>query len=292
VIDMTDLAEPVTVAGNCHRVAFAVDDLPAATAWFRAVLGASLMPVEQQSGDAVALEGDGALLAILWLQNVPIVLLAASDPVGTVGRYLAANGPSVQSLAWEIPDMWRTENLLRAGGYRIVGTDIPGRHFFVHPRDTLGLLLEYTDDELAGDPRRGAAIPVTEALVPVASVARVTAIVDDLDAAAECLRYTFSGELLGRLRLATDDDAIDVRIGDITVRLVVPASPVSRYARRGGNNAYHSLTLAVDDFAGIDARLAAAGIGVDEREPGSVWTVPADTLGIRLQFVDAATITP
>ena len=154
--------EPVAEAGSCHRVALAVEDLEAATQWFQHTLGAVMMPVEEQAaGAGVDLENDGALLTILWLKNVPIVLLASTDPNGNLGRFLASNGPGVQSLAWEIPDMWRTENLLPRGGCE----DRRNRHsrpaLLVRARDSEGLLLEYTDDKLPGDPRLGAPRPET-----------------------------------------------------------------------------------------------------------------------------------
>ena len=291
---MIDSAEPVTEPGNCHRIALAVEDLQGATQWFQDVLGAALLPVEEQAGGAVNAPGDGGLLTILWLKNVPIVLLTATDPAGNIGRFLAGNGPSVHSLAWEIPDMWRTENLLRAAGVAIVGTDIPGRHFFMHPRHTQGLLLEYTDDKLPGDPRGGAPNPAGEGVVPVSSVAWVTAVVDDLEAAVECLRYTFSGDVAMQPRLGhgTDEESVDVRIGDMVVRLVVPLSDTSLFVRSAttGSGRYHSMTLAVDDFARLDAHLADAKIGIVDRAEGTVWADPADTMGLRLQFVDAASI--
>ena len=284
--------EPVAEAGSCHRIALAVEDLEAATRWFQDMLGAVLMPVEEQAnGVGVDLENDGALLTILWLKNVPIVLLASTDPDGNLGRFLASNGPGVQSLAWEIPDMWRTENLLRAAGVRIVGTDIPGRHFFMHPRDSEGLLLEYTDDKLPGDPRLGAPRVDAQGALPVDAVASVTAIVDDLDAAVECLRYSFAAvvEPSHSGTFGADEDGVAVRIGDMTLRLVRPLSDASHYARRG-NNRYHSMALAVEDLDALQARLGELGIRVARSDEGSVWTERADTLGVQLQFVDKGAI--
>ena len=291
---MIDHASPVAEAGNCHRIAIAVDELDVATRWFDDVLGATLMPVQQQAGGAVDAEHDGGLLTIMWLLNVPIVLLGSTDANGTIGRYLARNGPSVQSLAWEIPDMWRTENLLRADGFTIVGTDIPGRHFFVHPRQTHGLLLEFTDDKLPGDPRHGAPQPSHHAALPVESVVRVTAVVDDLSEVVDCLRYAFAGEEISRSPQGSGDgeSAVDVRIGDMTVRLVEPSSDGSFFAWTAptGTGRYHSLTLALDTFDEIDTHLAQAGIRTVQRNATDVWTDPRDTLGLRLQFVDAASI--
>jgi catechol 2,3-dioxygenase-like lactoylglutathione lyase family enzyme len=293
-LDIMDLAEPVTEPGYCHRLAVAVHDLQATTRWLVDVLGATLLPVSEQAGGAVDAQDDGGFLTILWLQNVPVVALAPSDPAGTVARYLARNGPGVHSLAWEIPDMWRTENLLRAGGVTIVGTDIPGRHFFMHPRHTHGLLLEYTDDKLPGDPRHGAPDPLGTGTLPVRSVAWVTAVVDDLDAALECLRLTFGAEVVSHPPAGATEKVADLRIGDMTLRLAVPSSPDSPFAGAvaPGAGRYHSVALAVDDFAGIDAHLAAAGIGTVARDATTVWTDPRDTMGLQFQLVDAVSLPP
>jgi catechol 2,3-dioxygenase-like lactoylglutathione lyase family enzyme len=291
---MIDLSKPVTEPENCHRIAVAVEDLEAATQWFQDVLGATLMPVAEQAGGAVDAEQDGGILTILWLKNQSIVSLASTGPDGAMGRYLARNGPSIHSLAWEIPDMWTTENLLRANGKGIVGTDIPGRHFFVHPRDTYGLLLEYTDDKLPGDPRLGAPEPIGKGTLPVQSVAWVTGVVDDLAEVVEMLKYTFSARVVSDapLPVSKTEDAVDVRIGDLTLRLVVPLSDDSPYAGTvsPGGGRYHSMTLAVDDFDNIDAHLSTAGIRTATRDETSVWPDPRDMMGLRFQLVDAAAL--
>ncbi|CAB4814210.1 unannotated protein [freshwater metagenome] len=280
-----DLTAPVTHPGNCHRIAFAVHDLPAAVRWFEDVLGAVMLPIPQQADGAVESEADGGQIAVMWLQSVPIVLLGSTQTDGVIGRYLAANGPSVQSLAWEIPDMWRTENLLRANGCKIVGVEIEGRHFFVHPKHTEGMLLEYTDDVLPGDPRRGNGVTPRQGSVAVSSVVRVNTVVPDLDAAVAALRYTFDGVVSAAAESAVDgavDGAVDVSIGDFVVRLTAVGGPLDAPQ---GSTRFHSVTLAVPDFAALPAQLAAAGIGVASADDRSLWVEPATALGLRLQFV-------
>ena len=80
---MTDLAEPVTAPGNCHRIAVAVEDLTSATQWFQDVLGATLLPVEEQAGGAVDLEGDGGLLTQLRRRIKPLVKRRTKEQVAT-----------------------------------------------------------------------------------------------------------------------------------------------------------------------------------------------------------------
>ena len=284
-----DLTAPVTQPGNCHRIAFAVHDLPAAVRWFEDVLGAVMLPIPQQADGAVESEADGGQSAVMWLQSVPIVLLGSTQTDGVIGRYLAANGPSVQSLAWEIPDMWRTENLLRAKGCKIVGVEIEGRHFFVHPKHTEGMLLEYTDDVLPGDPRRGNGVTPRQGSVAVSSVVRVNTVVPDLDAAVTALRYTFDGVASAAADGAVDgavdaavEGAVDVSIGDFVVRLTAVGGPLDAPQ---GSTRFHSVALAVPDFTALPAQLAAAGIGVASADDRSLWVEPATALGLRLQFV-------
>ena len=70
-----------------------------------------------------------------------------------------------------------------------------GRHFFMHPRDTFGLMLELTDDRLAGDPRNGLS-PTGggDGLVQVLGVAHVTGVVVDLEPVAALLHQIFGAE--------------------------------------------------------------------------------------------------
>src|SRR3954471_9549297 len=139
----------LTVAGNCHRVALALETVADALAtWWRVFgLGLMLDPIDDTL--------DATRMGIVWAGNMPLLAMSSTDPEGTVGRYLRRNGPSVQSLAWEIDDMWGTDHRLRANGLTVTGVNIEGRHFFMHPRDTFGLLLEFTDDRLPRDPRQG-----------------------------------------------------------------------------------------------------------------------------------------
>ena len=85
--------------GNCHRIALAVHDAPSATEQWRRVFGAGLM-VDDLHDDL-----DGSAMGIVWMGDVPVLALASDDPDGVVGRWLTRNGPGVQSLAWEVPDM-------------------------------------------------------------------------------------------------------------------------------------------------------------------------------------------
>src|SRR4051812_36966717 len=256
--------------GNCHRVAMAVHDFDGALAQWRRVFGAGVML------DRVDDDLDGSTMGIVWMGDVPVLALASADPDGLVGRWLTRNGPGVQSLAWEVPDMWASQNHLVQAGIGITGVHIEGRHFFMHPRDTFGLMLELTDDRLPGDPRNGLS-PVGggDGLVQVARVERVTGVVVDLDPVAELLGAVFGAE--ARPVASDGPDAIaDFEIGDLTLRLVAPLDASSEHHElvTNGWGALHSVALAVDLDA-APAALATAGVGIAREDHGTLWLDPA-----------------
>ena len=268
--------------GNCHRIGMAVHDFDGALAQWRRVFGAGVMV------DAVHDDLDGSDMGIVWMGDVPFLALAAADPNGLVGRWLAKNGPGVQSLAWEVPDMWASQNHLMQAGIGITGVHIEGRHFFMHPRDTFGLMLELTDDRLPGDPRNGLA-PTGggDGLVQVARVERVTGVVVDLEPVTDLFTTVFGAEPEA---ISSDgpEAVADFDIGDLTLRLVAPHDETSAWhgALVNGRGTLHSVALAVDLDA-APAALAEAGIGIARAEQDTLWLDPADTFGLRLQLVDA-----
>jgi hypothetical protein len=85
--------------------------------------------------------------------------------------------------------------MFRLGGHqiRIGAANIPGRHFFMHPRDTYGVLMEWTDDTFG--PNGGGDGSGDE--IGVENLASVTAAVSDAEATA-----TFLAELAGATRVA------------------------------------------------------------------------------------------
>src|SRR5262245_42246185 len=136
---------PLVQPGLFHRLALAVDDLAAADAWYRQMMGCVAVrggerPHQDEPVPNV-LDLDGATSQMLWHGGLPLILLGAATPDGPVGRFMTRWGAAVHSVAWEIDDMWTVEHLLRQEDIRITGVNIPGRHFFMHPTDTDGILM-------------------------------------------------------------------------------------------------------------------------------------------------------
>jgi hypothetical protein len=271
--------------GNCHRIALAVHDAQGALDQWRRVFGAAVM-VEALHDDL-----DGSDMGIVWMGNVPFLALAASDPAGVVGRWLAKNGPGVQSLAWEVPDMWASQNHLQQAGIGITGVHIEGRHFFMHPRDTFGLMLELTDDRLPGDPRSGLS-PTGggDGFVQVSRVVHVTAVVVDLEPVAALLHMVFGAE---PREIPGDgpETITDFAVGDLILRVIAPLDESSAWHEvvANGRGTLHSVALAVD-LDRAPSGLDAAGIRIACDDVESLWLDHADTFGIRLQLVDGSTV--
>lgn len=225
--------------------------------------------------DHVVDDLDGSEMGMVWMGSVPFLALGSTDPGGVVGRWLAKHGPGVQSLAWEVPDMWASQNYLQQLGIGITGVHVPGRHFFMHPRDTFGLMLELTDDRLPGDPRRGLTpIGGGDGPIDVQGVAYVSAVVPDLEPVTALFAHVFGVEAR-----AVDGGALDFQIGDLPLRVATAA---------GDRGSLQGVALAVDLDAARPA-LDTAGIGVSDLPDGTVQLDPADMFGLDLRLVDADT---
>jgi hypothetical protein len=187
--------------------------------------------------------------------------------------------------------MWTVEHVLDQAGYHITGVNIPGRHFFMHPRDTDGVLLEWTDTSIGGDPRRGNPDPGEGGgVVDVTGIAWVTAVVADADAtAARLTEMAAATPVTGN---PTGDPAaertIDLAVHDVTVRLVTPRSDASRFhpvLERAPR--LWSYTARVPDLDAALAALESDGIKTLGRQGAVAWTDPATTLGVPMEWTDA-----
>ncbi|AXI76299.1 VOC family protein [Peterkaempfera bronchialis] len=295
--DESTSVAPVIRPGYFHRLAIACGAGQQMDSWLRNVLGARPLTsrIRQVHGlpmhqpGAGASDESGAVSEMLWLGGIPVALLTATDGDGPLGRYVARYGTGLHSVAWTVEDLWAAETLLRRRGVRITGVDVPGRHFFMHPADTSGLLVEWSDTDFADDPRDGGALPEVPApLVDVRSVAWLTVTVRDARAAAELLASLMEATAVRGNPVGDPEheDTVDLRIGDVVVRLVSPRSTRSRYAAAVEQHGerLHAMCLRVDDLDGTLATLEREGLHVTAREGCRAWTDPAATLGMPLEW--------
>ncbi|MGI8709221.1 MAG: methylmalonyl-CoA epimerase [Actinomycetota bacterium] len=123
-----------------EHVALAVADLDAAIAHYREVWGIEVTHRE-------TIEDQGVEEAMLPLGDTFLQLIAPANDETTVGRFLASRGEGLHHLAYEVDDLPRTLEDLKAKGVRLID-EVPRRggrgHLvaFVHPKSNHGLLVE------------------------------------------------------------------------------------------------------------------------------------------------------
>jgi catechol 2,3-dioxygenase-like lactoylglutathione lyase family enzyme len=271
--------------GPLHRLALAVDDADLAHQWFQRVLGAGALnsdrhPDDIRAGGEADLEGTD--VRMFRLGGYSVILLSKGVPGGPVARFMERYGAGVHSLAWEIADMWAAQNLLMERGIRLGAVNIPGRHFFMHPKDTHGVLMEWTDDSFGGNQRRGDEGGGT---VDIEGVAWVTAVVADAASTAAFLTDLAGARLVpGNAQGPKDRErTIDLEIGDVTLRLVTPLSSESPYAGDGTSRLF-SFTLRVADLDSALSSLASVGVATVRREGGLAATDPSATFGLPIEW--------
>jgi len=283
--------------GLFHRLGLAVQDVDAADDWFRRVMGcvptAGTERPFQETPVPGTLAQEGATAGMLWHGGQPLLLLGALNAEGPIGRHIARWGTGLHSVAWEIEDMWTVEHLLRLRDFRIAGVNVPGRHFFMHPADTSGVLIEWTDTRIAGDPRRGhPAAPEGPGVVGgVQGIAWVTAVVTDVETTTALLV-----DLAGATPLVGNptnevgiERTVDLKIGDITLRLVTPLTDASPYmsALSVGPRLW-SYAVRVPHLDTALSGLEGVGVEVLDRVGALAWTDPATTAGVPIEWTDAA----
>lgn len=273
-----------------HRIAVPVHDVTAATAWFGRVLGTrirgGLSPDAPQTDPAVA----GTYMQMLDFAGYPLLVMTG----GAVARFLERRGPGVQSFAWEIDDNWSAEHFLRDRGIGIAQVSLGGRFFFMHPRDTFGMLLEWCAPPRnlppGGIPRPDRVLSEARpALIEGADLAWISAVVADADATAEWMASIMAtspveGNPAGDPAL---ERTIDLQVGDVVVRLLTPRSPESLYhpVLEDGPRV-HSFGVRVGDLDDALARLAGDGITVAHRSGGLALTEPSTTLGVPIHWTE------
>lgn len=123
-----------------EHVALAVADLDAAITHYREVWGIEVTHRE-------TIEDQGVEEAMLPLGDTFLQLVAPIHDETTVGRFLASRGEGLHHLAYEVDDLPRTLEDLKAKGVQLID-EVPRRggrgHLvaFVHPKSNHGLLVE------------------------------------------------------------------------------------------------------------------------------------------------------
>ncbi|NBS01647.1 MAG: methylmalonyl-CoA epimerase [Rhizobiales bacterium] len=128
--------------GRLNHVAIAVNNLEAAIATYRDVLGASVSaPLPQPE--------HGVTVVFIELPNTKIELLEALGEASPIAKFLERNPDGgIHHICYEVDDVIAARDKLKSGGARVLGDGTPriGAHgkpvIFLHPKDFNGTLVE------------------------------------------------------------------------------------------------------------------------------------------------------
>lgn len=122
------------------HIAIVVDDIDLALGFWRDALGLDLTHVEDVPDQEAA-------VAFLPTGESEVELVKPTSTTSGVARYLAKRGPGIHHICFEVEDIARTLETLKARGVRLIdetpkiGTG--GKQIaFVHPESTHGVLVE------------------------------------------------------------------------------------------------------------------------------------------------------
>lgn len=293
----TGIRDDRITPGRFHRLGIAARPGNDLGSWLREVLGArpSVGGMRQALGlpmhahEEVSSVESGARSEIHWLGDVPICLLVPTDESGQLAHYVARHGTGLHSVAWTVEDLWASDAKLRRQDVRLTGVDLPGRHFFMHPADSEGLLIEWTDTEFDSDPRDGAALPdAGDSVVKAAGVPWFTVVVKDPMGSAKRLSELMVTEQVtaGPMPDPASTSTLDLAIGSTVVRLVSPLTTASPYASALEDRGRRLHSAAVSLAASSDlAALEEYGVRVTMRDGGLAWSDPATTAGVQFEWV-------
>ncbi|MDD3642575.1 MAG: methylmalonyl-CoA epimerase [Candidatus Krumholzibacteria bacterium] len=126
--------------GKLEHIGIAVRDLEEAKRLYGDVLGFRLTGEKE-------LPDRGLRVAFLETGNTKIELLQGMTPESAIARHIEKRGPGIQHLCFSVDDIRRVMGELKADGVEMIDAEprrgAEGRLVaFMHPRSTLGVLLE------------------------------------------------------------------------------------------------------------------------------------------------------
>ncbi len=137
--------------GRLNHVGVATPDLDAAIAFYKDVMGASVMTepfvLESQKVRVCFVETPQESGALGTVGGTQIELLEPTDPASAVGKWLEKNPLGGQHhICYEVEDILEAKAWFEGLGKRVLGEPRIGAHgtmiFFVHPKDMGGQLTE------------------------------------------------------------------------------------------------------------------------------------------------------
>ena len=286
--------------GAVFHIAHTCADVATADTWYREVLGArEFLPLHTLEPE----KRDASLLVVADAVLEPVSPSFELDGWAerSFGRYHQRFGTHWHSIAWYCSDpaeLWRR---CRAAGFRVNGmtgpvteAPAPDATLFTHPKDTLvqlqltpgtGTRYESLDPRLR--PGWDGGWWEREHPLGVRRLDHVAVVCPDLDAGLRVFVEVLGGKRLGDAAgPLTGSTHTDVAVGDTVVRLAVPSGPgpaAEDLAAHGP--CVHAVAFEVADLDRAATYLESAGVRVLDRDPTTLITDPATTLGVPFHWV-------
>ena len=137
----TSMPAPVPVKGLDH-VAIAVPDLDVAVAFYRENFGCTV-------SDIVEVETQGVRMAYVKLAGAKLELMEPLNEASPITKFLERNpNGGIHHMCLTVPDVVDAADGAAGAGIRVLGDGKPVKGyegqdlFFMHPKDTLGTLIE------------------------------------------------------------------------------------------------------------------------------------------------------
>jgi methylmalonyl-CoA/ethylmalonyl-CoA epimerase len=126
------------------HIGIAVEDLEAARKLYGELLGFELGEIEE-------LPDRQLKICFVKVGDANVELLWPTAPDSAVGKFIAAKGPGIHHLCYQVDDVQAKLDQLKAGGLRLIDEKPrPGAHntlvAFVHPKSAGGVLTELCQD--------------------------------------------------------------------------------------------------------------------------------------------------
>jgi len=130
----------MTLLKKIDHVALVVDDIESALRFWRDGLGMEVTHVEE-------LEEQKVVTAFLPVGETAIELVKPTDEDTGLGRFLAKQGPGMHHICFEVDDINKSLNHLKAQGVRLINEEpmigAGGKLVaFIHPQSANGVLIE------------------------------------------------------------------------------------------------------------------------------------------------------
>jgi catechol 2,3-dioxygenase-like lactoylglutathione lyase family enzyme len=245
---------------------------------------AGLRVLECDSSEDIGRRG-----GMTWIGDNAIEIGEPLGPETAPGRFVRDHGGGMHSIALEVGDLDATVAHLEARGVRVAARPRSG-FFFTDPRDTRGVLFQWSHFVVEQDPRHGARLPAfsQEPLLAITHDAYVGAVVEDPTETA-----LFFADLMGTAVTFEDPGAppgrpwAGVSLGDCTLALYPMPGPDEErvWGRTYRRPRTHLLALAVADLDGSATLVAREGFGIVRQGDGTVILDPATTGEVQVALV-------